>query len=83
MRPLLRSDTHKPPHIKCHIVGNHVSQLIYSDGTVNYSLSWIAGLHYQIISIVVDVLKFRILVAFQKGIPNSADPDQTASEEAV
>ena len=29
------------------------------------------------------LLKFQALVAFQKAQTNSADPDQTASEEAV
>ena len=33
--------------------------------------------------ITVDVLKFQTLVAYKKGKSNSADPDQTASEEAV
>ena len=32
---------------------------------------------------MVNVLKFRTLVACQKVETNSADPDQTASEEAV
>ena len=30
----------------------------------------------------VAVLKFRTLVACQKGLENIADPDQTASEES-
>ena len=33
--------------------------------------------------ITVNVLKFRTLVAYLKGLTNKADPDQTASEEAV
>ena len=33
--------------------------------------------------ISVDVLKFQTLVAYKKAKSNSADPDQTASEEAV
>ena len=32
---------------------------------------------------MVNVLKFQTLVACQKGLENRADPDQTASEEAV
>ena len=33
--------------------------------------------------ISVDVLKFQTLVAYKRAKSNSADPDQTASEEAV
>ena len=33
--------------------------------------------------ITVDVLKFQTLVAYKRAKSNSADPDQTASEEAV
>ena len=32
---------------------------------------------------MVNVLKFRTLVAWQKALTNREDPDQTASEEAV
>ena len=32
---------------------------------------------------MVNVQKFQTLVASKKGLENSADPDQTASEEAV
>ena len=38
------------------------------------------------IKLSVNVIKFQILVACQKALKtltNSADPDQTASEEAV
>ena len=39
--------------------------------------------HMFQVQITEDALKFQTLVAFKKGQTNSADPDQTASSEAV
>ena len=38
---------------------------------------------YEKVLSIVDVLKYRTLVACIKALANSADPDQTASSEAV